>query len=534
MSSSSPNSNPDPRDPRIAAPPDSKETQSSDTAPKTPASEEKEAKAVETFSFDVSAGNKHKLDQSRLLGASAGAPAMRSAPVVPDRPESVGNAGPETEETLESAPVTDVRPPQVRADRRRAKATTKGVTKGDTKGAAKEVTQGVTQGANRGASKRASKGAIEGASGRAQPTKRASPAVVASPAVESTREASAKSIAAHPEPPIKRTRRGLPSSTISLIVHAAIIFLLSIYTLGLPPKEEELGLFTSTAAYEDVEDFQDLEIDPSEELDSLDTELSAELSDPGAAAFGDLSAESALADVSGDMALESDSLGDLGNLLGETGSGLADEGEGMGTAATASFFGTKVEGNRILYMLDNSGGMKGGKFETLVDELLKSVDSLQPKQQFYVIFYSDTVYPLFYPQPATDFVRGTEKNMRFLREWLDTVELCVGNSIDEALEAALVIRPDTVFLLTDGQLFTTEAKKRMLLDGAGREFPINTFGMGAKKNSRFVEELVQVAEANRGTYHAIDVSPDAEERAREKKRLSRNASEPGPIWGRGL
>ena len=72
-------------------------------------------------------------------------------------------------------------------------------------------------------------------------------------------------------------------------------------------------------------------------------------------------------------------MGDVGTLFGESGNGLADLGSGMAGGATASFFGTKVEGERILYMLDNSGSMKRGRMETLVAELSKSVMSLDPK-----------------------------------------------------------------------------------------------------------------------------------------------------------
>ncbi|MCG8449943.1 MAG: hypothetical protein MI725_10245, partial [Pirellulales bacterium] len=251
-----------------------------------------------------------------------------------------------------------------------------------------------------------------------------------------TRRASRKMTVA-PARTLQRKRRGFPPSTISLALHGCLLVLLSIYTLVPPPQEEKLNFSTSTVAYEEIEEFQDLEIDPSEALEALDSELAAELSDPGAASFGDLSAESALADVAGDTALGDDSIGQLGNLLGDTGSGLADVGDSLGAAATASFFGTQVEGRRILYLLDNSGGMKGGKLETLIDELLKSVSSLQPQQEFYVIFYSDTIYPLFYPQPATDFVRATPKNREYLQAWLKRVELRTGNKIDAALEAAV-------------------------------------------------------------------------------------------------
>ncbi len=330
----------------------------------------------------------------------------------------------------------------------------------------------------------------------------------------------------------KIARRGMPFWFTSFLVHAAALLLLSFATLAVPQKQDDLGWTASTTAFEEeVESFQEVEIDLPEDLESIEAELASELTDLGMAALGDLSEELALADVSNDAGAFSESLGDLGKLFGESGNGLAELGQGLGAKATASFFGTKIEGKRILFMLDNSGGMKKGKLETLIEELLKSVDSLRPKQEFYVIFYSDTVYPLFYPRSATNFVYATAKNKKLLQEWLETVELCSGNRIDEAMEAANVIRPDMVFLLTDGKLFTTDAKKRILLNGTSREFPINTFGMGVRKNSTPAEELRLVAEANRGSYHAIKVTNQAKERAYKNQRPY-HSKQPGLLWGK--
>lgn len=336
--------------------------------------------------------------------------------------------------------------------------------------------------------------------------------------------------------PDEKDRQGVPSWLLSLLLHVLLILPLGFFGLATSQEEAALDWTPIAVAYEEIERFQDIEIDPLEAMESLDegfdSGLPTELAEPLLAATGDLSAELVLKDVSGDISMVAAGLDDLGMLLGD-GKGLSSLGEGLGTGATASFFGTEVEGKRILYMLDNSGGMKKGKFETLVTELLKSVDSLKPRQQFYVIFYSDTVYPLFYPRSANNFVRATKENKDFLREWLETVELCLGNSIDEAIEAAYVIEPDVVFLLTDGKLFTTDAKEKILLDGAGRSFPINTFGMGVKENSGPAAELKLVAEANRGSYRAILVSPEAKAVAKEKPRTYHNKI-PGAVWGKSL
>jgi len=300
-------------------------------------------------------------------------------------------------------------------------------------------------------------------------------------------------------------------------------------------REEELELYVSPAVYETVEEFEDLEIDPAEELDLLAEELN--MPDPGALA--DFESETLIKEptlpISESTAEDvASNLAEFGQLFGDEGTGMSGLDNELGTGAggaMAKFFGTEVQARRILYMLDNSGGMrKGGKFEALVSELQNSVSRLQPKQKFYVIFYSDTVYPLFFPYSVREFIKSTPKSQKKLGAWLDSVELCGGNAIDEALAAAEVIQPDAVFLLTDGKLYSTEKKRALLLNSTGRRYAIHTFGLGVKKDSRASEELKQVAEANAGTFRAIKVTDAMKTLAKEKQRPY-HSKKPGPVWG---
>ena len=128
------------------------------------------------------------------------------------------------------------------------------------------------------------------------------------------------------------------------------------------------------------------------------------------------------------------------------------------------------------------------------------------------------------------FVRPNERNKKLLGRWLQSVELCVGNAIDEAIAAAEVIRPDAVFLLTDGNLFTTAKKKALLLNPTGRSYAIHTFGLGVGENTKTAEGLKQVAEANAGTFRAVEVTDEMEALARATQRPYHN-KEPGLIWG---
>jgi len=102
------------------------------------------------------------------------------------------------------------------------------------------------------------------------------------------------------------------------------------------------------------------------------------------------------------------------------------------------------------------------------------------------------------------------------------------------MAAAESIRPDVVYLLTDGDLDQTRDQRRIgyLLNSANRRFSIHTIGLGVRAGSRAAEKLLQVAEANGGTYRGVEVSEEAKQLAREKNRPYHN-EEPGKVWGLG-
>ncbi|NOY41286.1 MAG: VWA domain-containing protein [Planctomycetes bacterium] len=331
-----------------------------------------------------------------------------------------------------------------------------------------------------------------------------------------------------------KPKQKTPSWVASLMLHAVLLLPLGFLSQAGQPVPDDSVLFSlePSEQLEQIEILEDVEFAPPEELEAVDLELVPNVSDPGIAGLSDLSAESTFQELSGEMAVNSESLSDLGVIFGEAGQGSANFGEGLGNAPLADFFGTKIEGNRIVFVLDNSGGMITGEFETLIAELLRSVESLTPKQQFYVIFYSDALYPIFYPNAPQHFVRATDENKRLLERWLDTVELCVGNEVDEALAAATAIRPDVVYLLTDGDLDSTRDQRRLrfLLDRTGRSFPIHTFGIGTGKTGKAAQKLKQVAEANGGSFRAVEIAPDAVVLAKIKARVYHNKS-PGEVWG---
>mgnify|MGYP002083969126 CR=1 FL=1 len=341
------------------------------------------------------------------------------------------------------------------------------------------------------------------------------------------------SVARTPRASKKKKFSRIPPWGISLIAHAALIGSMSLVSIVTIQEKFDFSLTLESEPYLS-EEITLLEL-PVDLLGSADSQSApaGEILPISATAVSDLSAEQALAESVTSSAIGDGGLGSITSLLGE-GVGMTELVPGKGKL-TVSFFGSKVEGRRIVFVLDNSGGMRGGELEMLVQELLRSVNSLTDEQEFYVIFYSDMLYPLFFPRPIQRFVPANETFKKRLASWLETVEFCMGNVVDEAIDAAASIRPDTVYLLTDGDLDQTRDQRRLnfLLDSRRRKFAIHTIGLDTGENGKAAAKLRSVAEANHGTFRAVKVTTEAKELAREQKRPYHD-KEPGEVWGQAV
>ena len=178
-----------------------------------------------------------------------------------------------------------------------------------------------------------------------------------------------------------------------------------------------------------------------------------------------------------------------------------------------------------VFVIDNSNSMTKGRFETALNELLIAVGQLTAKQRFYVIFYSDTAYPLFHPRPAEDLVNATSRNKQRLRVWLDTVELCLKTNGKEAISAAFALDPDVIFVLGDGA-FTDKASS-FFASRPQKKIPLHTLGMEVKTSDSVAFQ--KLAKSNGGTYKDVGVAQGALAIAKRFPR-QRNTTR-GPVWG---
>lgn len=113
-----------------------------------------------------------------------------------------------------------------------------------------------------------------------------------------------------------------------------------------------------------------------------------------------------------------------------------------------SFFGVKAKGQFFVFVVDCSGSMGDDlRLYRAKSELKRTIARLQYPQRYHVIFYNDRPRPLAggLPQSADSEARARSF------AWLDAIDAEGGTDPRGAMDQALNLKPDAVFLLSDGE-----------------------------------------------------------------------------------
>ncbi len=310
--------------------------------------------------------------------------------------------------------------------------------------------------------------------------------------------------------------RQLSGSGISIAVHVAILLLLASMFL-VTEQPDQLVLMASPSnndaiVEEVIVDIQPLEITEPTETSEPEPAPAAEASE----ADEPIESPDFLANVSG-LAIKPPAA---------PSKAAAEDGDGMAKAAgKPTVFGSKFSAINYVFVIDNSNSMTRGRFETALIQLMLTVNQLTPKQRFYVIFYSDTAYGMMHPNTVKTLVPATQRNKNLLGQWLQTVPLCLQTRGRKAIQAAIDLDPDVIYILGDGAFtdgaddyFTKNPHERILIHTRGMEVD--------KKNA---ESFQKLAKAHRGNYQDVGVMPEGALMAQKYPR-PRNSVR-GPIWG---
>lgn len=178
---------------------------------------------------------------------------------------------------------------------------------------------------------------------------------------------------------------------------------------------------------------------------------------------------------------------------------------GQDVEVNVGFFGTAAEGRTFVFIVDASGSMEeNNRWGRAITELSKSIGKLKPHQEFYVYFFSDAdkTMRLFDPRPAEGLVKATPANKQRAQRWIKGKNIRPGGltNPEMALEEGLQMKPDVVFLMTDGEFDDPEILVARIARLNGGTTSIHTIAL---QNDGGAESLEAIAKQNRGTYRFV-------------------------------
>ncbi len=175
-------------------------------------------------------------------------------------------------------------------------------------------------------------------------------------------------------------------------------------------------------------------------------------------------------------------------------------------ARTADLLGNDNErllnpqtGTNVVFILDNSMGMtNNGKSVSARREVLRSLQSMNAGQLFYVLFFHSGGYegmPALAPLPAS------QENVSAMTNWLFSVGHRTGADPTKAIQRALGLAPapDTLWILS-GSPLPEQAVDNIRESNAFANAHVNTIDFYTRDGE---EAMRRIADENRGVYRFV-------------------------------
>ncbi len=194
-------------------------------------------------------------------------------------------------------------------------------------------------------------------------------------------------------------------------------------------------------------------------------------------------------------------------------------------SSETSFFGSKVQGNRICYVIDYSASMKGERDKLMRAELTKSVNKLRGGADFNLIFFSGIAWQsgdkvkinrgaktgvvTDYEGKTYQWKAGVPEGTKQVMEWRDPTSqnieeavkqiintpLYFGTRWDYPLEYAMSMdpKPDIIIFMTDGTSGkdSAEMASEIAKKAQRRKIVINTIALMEPKAAKGMKILAE-------------------------------------------
>lgn len=297
-----------------------------------------------------------------------------------------------------------------------------------------------------------------------------------------------------------------PHVWISMAVHAIALILLSLVVIQQISIPQVLAIVSATVESEEVLVETPMESPSDLEAEPLDAPaIDSPLLDPN---IPDLPEPTmAEVDLAGPLLSQQQGSQEVSKAL----QARSVSAPGKKLAPGAEFFGVKATGNTFVYIVDCSPSMRrDNAFDFAKQEITRSLKSMKPTQRFSILFFAKEVERLeFTPGMPEEFpIPATPENVEKALRWMTRCSIQKeGLPPNDALDLAIEMEPDGVFLLFDGDTRVDVPKH---LGQSNRSTDILTMGeprVPIHVVHFFLEEFAtsmqRVAAENLGTYRFI-------------------------------
>lgn len=197
-----------------------------------------------------------------------------------------------------------------------------------------------------------------------------------------------------------------------------------------------------------------------------------------------------------------------------------DEEAGDPGSARTAVFGLAAEGERFVYVFDRSESMNSTltyssqgttvfsitPLSAAKAELLRSLEDLDRHQRFHILFYNHEVWMFDAGRASKSLVAGTPENKRRAASFVAGVYGYGNTRHVKPLEVAIGMRPDVIFLLTDGEAKDDPTEDQLArlrrLNRAGTKINVIQFCLEPRTDST----LVRLAQENDGRHIFMSIT----------------------------
>ncbi|GEM_PF-1614439 len=186
-----------------------------------------------------------------------------------------------------------------------------------------------------------------------------------------------------------------------------------------------------------------------------------------------------------------------GKTAGKSGTGIGDDEGDQKAKGKVSFFGKEVQANTVAFVIDASKSMSGMRFQRAKLELVNALGKLEPEQRFFVVFYTNETYPMFFPDNTIELIEASSRNLGRVFNWIEQSQVQGGTEPQLAIAMTLKLKPDVVFFLSDGDIpFETQGIVKYNNGGSA----VHTITFGSDVGAKIMR---QIALRNHGEYRFI-------------------------------